>query len=230
MAEKKLVLWGATQVGKTTLLASGLLSGTNRLPGIDWEASIESVEGVVRERWRRLKRNMPILATERMEDVTLFFDNGGHLVIRDIQGGLTGQTDKLHVQELLKEADGILVVMEWMGANLEEQMNAVEIAATIFSNRLIGLAFTKCERELRANDPRWNAEPGWWNNERTYGEFSGVLERFGGAVWPTSAFGFDKNGRPACVLGEFGQLLPYGVRPRAVNEPFEWFFREMGLC
>ncbi len=55
------------------------------------------------------------------------------------------------------------------------------------------------------------------------------MEPFGAQVWPTSAYGHDADGRPACLLGEFGQLIPFSIRPRNVELPFRWFFRELGL-
>lgn len=231
MAAKKLLLWGETQVGKTTLLASGLLSRTDELPGVDWEASIESVEGVLRERWLRLCKNMPILGTAWREDVQLTFKNGEQLVVSDVQGGMTGETHQPDVQKLLKEADGILVVMEWQPQNLASQMNAVEVATGLFANRVLGLAFTKCERAFSAGDPCWsNSSEDWWRKKHEYERYDHILSRFGSAVWPTSAFGYDDDHRPACVLGEFGQVLPYQVEPRNVRLPFELFFRELGLC
>ena len=36
-------------------------------------------------------------------------------------------------------------------------------------------------------------------------------------------------GEPPCLLGEFGQLIPFAIRPRNVELPFRWFFRELGL-
>jgi hypothetical protein len=93
-----------------------------------------------------------------------------------------------------------------------------------------GLAITKCERGLDTDDPHWLAPLGWWEEHPCWLPYRGVLRFFGNRVWPTSAYGFDRDGRPACLLGEFGQLMPYNIQPKNVAVPFRWFFKELGLC
>jgi hypothetical protein len=93
----------------------------------------------------------------------------------------------------------------------------------------VGLAITKCENGLNAHDPHWLAPAGWWREHRFWDNYTDVLAAFGDRVWPTSAFGFDDGGRPACYLDEFGRTVPFAVRPRNAEVPFRWFMQKLEL-
>jgi hypothetical protein len=123
----------------------------------------------------------------------------------------------------------VLFVCEWLGADVANDMAAVESALHLCRNLKVGLALTKSERGLDADDPHWDAPPGWWRQHDCWRPYRQVFEAFGDRVWPTSAYGFDSDGRPACLLSEFGQLMPFQIAPRNVEAPFRWFIRELGL-
>jgi hypothetical protein len=233
MREALLLLWGETQVGKTTLLATGLLARPAELPEIDWTAGHE---GDGREKvlghWHRLRRNQLIEPTSRETSLTLTLRNGNRLRVRDTRGGdsrepfgvvanpagLAGETPQ-----------GVLFVTEWEGLDVARHMAAVEAALPLCRGRKVGLAFTKCEKELDPEDPGWRGGLGWWREHECWRPYATVLGQFGRQVWATSAYGYDPDGRPACLLGEFGQLMPYQVDPYNVAAPFAWFFKELGL-
>ena len=133
---------------------------------------------------------------------------------------------------LLRDASVILFLLEW-GAwqrDIEGQMAAIRNAWFYCDGRPIGLVFTKCERDIDRLDRAWLGEQGWWRMSKELEDYENVLNRFGDAVWATSSFGFDStHGRPAVILGEFGQFLPYRIKPRNVHQPFEWALRQLGL-
>jgi hypothetical protein len=57
-----------------------------------------------------------------------------------------------------------------------------------------------------------------------------MLEGFGDRVWPTSSFGYGNEDRPAVILGEYCQLLPYDPHPTNVWQPFCRFMEDVGIC
>jgi len=228
VADKLLLLWGDTQVGKTTLVAAALKGRQRELPMVDFVNSPD-VDTVLGYQWSRLQRNLLVMPTKHDKhlDVLLTLRDGGSLEVRDIPGALTAEVHKPEVRELVLRADAILLVAEWQARNLEGQMNAIGISWAILQERLTGLAFTKCERRLDAGDPEWRGEPGWWKSGGFRVKHEQLLEEFGEAVWPTSAYGYDADSRPNCLLGEFGQVIPFNVSPKNVAAPFQWFLKRL---
>jgi hypothetical protein len=228
MQEGQLLLWGEVAVGKTTLLATGLLAYPDRLPDIDWAAEpLEEKEKVLRH-WRLLRINQHIEQTTRVTTLELALKNGNKLIVNDIQGRLS--RDPLQEESFRRgQQQGFLFVCEWEGADLPKHMAVVEQGLALCQQRKFGIAITKSDRGLLFDDPHWHAPIGWWREHACWKPHARVLERFGERVWPTSAYGFDDDGRCACLLGEFGQVLPYGIRPVNVEAPFRWFFQELGL-
>jgi len=229
MAEGQLLLWGETQVGKTTLLATGLLAEPDRLPSINWSASSAAVQENLLARWNRLKRNRLVDATVAPASFTLELRNGNTLGIRDIRGSMSREPAKEDYFARPGMAQGVLFVTEWEGADIAAHMVAIEAALPFCQEQCTGLAITKCERGLDTDDPHWHNPLGWWREHECWQPHASLLERFGERVWATTAYGFDVDGRPNCLLGEFGQILPYQIRPRNVWAPFGWFFKELGL-
>jgi hypothetical protein len=230
MTEARLLLWGETQVGKTTLLATGLLAHPERLPDIDWSADEDDARAVLVRHWGDLSRNLLLEPTAKATDLALPLTNGNRLLVRDIRGG---DSINPHAEEAFRQpfgtAQGVLFVIEWEGRDVARHKAAIRSALPLCRGRKVGLAVTKCERGLDADDPHWRAPPGWWREHAFWADHADLLEPFGAQVWPTSSYGYDADGRPACLLGEFGQLIPYQIRPRNVELPFRWFFRELGL-
>jgi hypothetical protein len=229
MAEGRLLLWGETQVGKTTLLAAGLLANPELLPTVDWTAHPDDACQDVVRHWGQLRRNELIEATVQVRTLNLLLGNGNTVIIEDIRGGSVREPFG-EAFPSLKQAGGVLFVTQWKGRDVARHMEAIEVGLQLCQNKKVGLAFTKCEAWLDADDPHWDAPPGWWREHARWdGREEKVLEKFGAQVWPTSAYGFDPDGRPACLLGEFGQVMPYRVSPRNVARPFAWFLQELGL-
>jgi hypothetical protein len=161
--------------------------------------------------------------------LTLTLRNGNRLTVRDIRGGDSREPFGVVGNPANEVPQGVLFVTEWEGLDIAQHFAAVEAALPLCRGRKVGLALTKCEKELDAEDPGWRGVEGWWREHDCWRPYEAVLGRFGRQVWATSAYGYDEDGRPACLLGEFGQVMPYQVEPRNVAAPFAWFFKELGL-
>jgi hypothetical protein len=225
---RRLLLWGDERAGKTTLLAAALYGGgESRLARmVDRESSAGSLNTALLPTWRRVARGLGALPTgQDAVELVLGLRDGGSLVVRDVRGSLARRLDEVGVIEEFRaaRADAVLLVLEWDGRDLTDRMTAVTAALDLIGSRPHGLAITKCERALAETDRRWFTGAGWWRDVGDLARHGGVLERFGDAVWPCSAYGYHREqGVPAVLLGEFGQLIPFEVRPVGVAEPFDW--------
>jgi hypothetical protein len=238
--ERRLLMWGATQVGKTTLLAFGLLHQWSLRPSINWGLSADASRNEARgDVVAKLHRHYQGMARNRLgsptldrTDFTLVFDSGAHLKVRDIKGA---QSRDPFEEEMLRHPaprQGVLFMMEWAGDKIGEQMSAVHSGLMLCQStrQKVGLIITKCELELDDQDPAWRCRPGWWRDQPWLQPYQGIVSLFGNQVWATSTYGYDEGGRPCCVLDEFGRVMPYNLQPRNVGAPFRWVFQELGLC
>src|SRR5262249_50713464 len=184
--------------------------------------------GVARH-WARLRRNQRLEANVRESTVELPLAGGHRLTVRDIRGGNARRPFGEEAFVGPGDGQGVLFVLEWAGADMAAHVEVIESALRLCDRHLRGLAVTKCERGLDADDPHWLAPEGWWREHPCFEPAASVMGHFGDRVWPTSAFGHDADGRPACLLNEFGQVMPSQINPRNVEVPFRWFFQELGL-
>jgi hypothetical protein len=232
MIEKTLLLWGDTQVGKTALLTMALFSEEKEDFGvIDREASSDDLCTTLLPVYKRMKSNSWVLpTTEDNIDIDLTTYNKNRLRIRDIKGYNIRRVDKGEIREYVKKADGILFVIEWKSKDINNQMLAIEGSWDLVEKKPHGLVFTKCERDFPAEDKRWDGQPNdWWKSDTQLLNYK-ILDRFGEAVWPTSAFGYSlETGFPAIIIGEFGQMIPYWPNPKGVSKPFAWIIKKIGI-
>jgi hypothetical protein len=224
-----LLLWGEQAVGKTTLMVTGLLAYPDRLPPINWMAEPREEKEKLHRWWRELSLNQNLVGTMKHQTLTLELTNGNRLLIRDIQGLLSRKPLEEESFRRAGQGQGVLFVCEWAGPSIANHLAAVEAALTLCRGIPFGLALTKSEKGLSGDDPHWHAPAGWWRQHACWRPYTRILEAFGDRVWPTSAFGFDEDGRSCCLLDEFGLLMPYQIRPRNVEAPFRWFLQELGL-
>jgi hypothetical protein len=241
-------------VGKTSFLAAGLVSpaaSTRSGRRVDWSASDDAYKQL-QLAWTRLEENENVPNTNPLEmPMALELTGGGRVVLRDVRGGATLRVYEEGNKDLIGRlvgARGVLFMLEWPGPESAGQIAALLQGANQLGERLAdkvtGVAFTRCERYLRHEDRLWElsqAEAAIWAGPKPvrerwwYGSLRSLqneelelLNRLGPA-WLTSAFGFrrEQNGRPACLLDEFGGVIPYGVQPRNVVEVIEWFLHRL---
>ncbi len=233
---KQLLLWADTQVGKTAYLTTALCRS---LPGqrprqIDPGRSAAALARTLMPNWRRLRHGLSVPPTsEETIDLELESLGGTRICVRDIKGQLTREVHQPAVAERLDQAQAVLFLVEWGSRSLNQQLLAIESALDFCGGKPIALAFTKCELGLPEDHEAWSPlrQDGWWRREASWSENAAVLERFGGAAWPTSAYGYDpRTGLPAAILGEFGQLIPFRVNPKGVVAPIEWIFERLGVA
>lgn len=221
------LLWGDTQVGKTTLLATGLGSRASDIKCLDAAASADSLRALEKD-LRQLRNARLVSATSAAEPIDIeVVVRGveGPVRVRDVRGGMTRELEEQRYAALLAEASVVLFLVEWKSRELSNQMGAIESAWDLAAGAQRGLVFTKCEADFTSDHHEWRAEVGWWKGAPWLTGFEPLVARFGAHVWPVSCFGFDpKTGYPAVVLGEFGQLLPLRIAPINVHRPFEWAF------
>jgi biotin carboxyl carrier protein len=232
-----LLAWGSTQVGKTSLFAAGLWLAWERFATIDRVASRASVESTLMPNARFLLNNTLMPATsDDVFRIELSFKSGRKLVLTDVRGGLTNAAEAPLARETLDGASAVLFVAEWGNPELPRQIQAVRepLQNLLDTGRPAVLAFTKCEAHLAADDPAWRLngpapEKGWWRGRTTLGRADEELLDRLNAVWPTSVYGYDDNKRPACLLDEFGELIPFNIQPKNVTEMFLWYFNRLSL-
>jgi hypothetical protein len=226
---KTLMLWGETQAGKTTLLTTAIMStqSIRHLTMIDRARSTdEMIRAGLTTRHRRLSEGRTIDSTSEKMEFSLTLSDDTRLQIRDIKGADTREPHLM--REWLPTANAILCVIECCGPNLGIQMAAIDALLPLVANTnvKIGLAITKCEQVLSRFDPVWKSWPAGWEKSALYPiwePWKSQLSAFGDAVWATSAFGYDED-RPACVLSEYGVMLPYRIQPLNVYKPLLWYF------
>jgi hypothetical protein len=224
-----LILWGETAVGKSTLCIAGLSVAEFQVP-IDWTAPGAEQRAWVQSDWRRLSLGYPLPQTGREgRTVELPVIGGGLLRIVDIQGRSSQEAGNALKLIPRDEPFAGLFVCSWADQRTEQYLAVIDSVLNYFQGRPVGLAVTKSDRGLDAFDPHWHAEPGWWAEHPCWRPHERILRRFGPNVWPLSAYGFNNDGQPCCVLDEFGNVLPYRIQPRNVSAPFNWAFKELGL-
>lgn len=226
----RILLWGDTQTGKTSLVASAFHAEAGRPHGIDHIRSEAEVQRVLWQNWESLRLGRHVGATAFDTPpihihVNLVDDRGERVVIEDIPGGMVRDIPKEDVQQRLASADAYLVFVEWESRHCARQFNAVLGAREILRGKPSALVFTKCDRRLSFDDPLWRRRGPWWQDVPWLRDpvIQQAIDPFDGSVWLSSAVGYhDHSGEPAVLLGEFGDLIPWNVHPRGVVEPFEY--------
>lgn len=228
---RTLLIWGDTQVGKTTFLASAFYREEGRPAGIDHRASAKALGAELFPHWKRMSTGRLTIATAKDQvDLDLILRDGSPLRIRDVRGGLIRNAEDAGIMRMLTTADTFLFMIEWRASDIAYQLGAIDGAWNFCADKPRALVFTKCERYLNEEDPAWDGQAGWWRSHSWLSTFRDKIARFGDAVWPTSSFGYDpESGQPALLLDEFGGVFPFRIAPRGVIEPLEWLIGADGI-
>ncbi len=214
-----IALWGASGAGKSCWLAAALLSDPP--PQVDLPASAEALAGALGPLWEAHRSGRPVPPTHTPAEIALTLASGHTVRLVDLPGSThLGPA----AAERLRSATGVLLVHPW-GAPPPAALDAAWQASR---SGHCGLVLTGLERSLPEESPAWERPPGWWRASTWGQDNEGALARFGAAVWPTSAMGYDTVcGTPALLLGDFGQLVPSAIRPRGVGAPLAWMLERL---
>lgn len=227
----RILLWGDTQTGKTSLVSAAFCADPSKAPrDVDMRASHAEISRHLFHNFNSMNQGRPVPATQETSvHVTLTDTAGQPLVIEDIRGGIIQTIEDEDVRQILEGADAYLVLIEWQGQNRNEQLNAIRGAWNMLAHKPRALVFTKCDRDatLRPDDPIWDkpAEE-WFQRVDWLRPYHNLLALFDNHIFLSSAVGYhEESGEPALLLGEFGQLIPFRVRPRNVVEPLDLLIR-----
>ena len=137
------LLWGHTQVGKTSLFASAFCgeSGANlasQFPKYDKEKNFENLSRL-NELFLTLKSGQKLPATtgdEKPHNFTLDFSDHKRIVFQDIKGGLVSQlAEKEQIREEVRESDVLLCMIQWDSPYLVRELNAIQSILPYFKNK-----------------------------------------------------------------------------------------------
>ena len=222
------LLWGHTQVGKTSFLSSSLCGEegeklAGRFPTYDKKANFQNLSRLAAS-FRILKSGQKLAPTNAATalDFNLDFTDKTRITFQDIKGGLVGDLENNEgIRQDVEKADVLLCLIQWNSPYIVRELNAIQAILPYFRKK-IGLVFTKAEKGLSHDDPSWEANAGWWKRCSWLEEKHDLIERFEERVWPVSCYGYQEDGTPSLMLGEYGMLIPYNVRPKNVLSPILW--------
>lgn len=230
-----ILVWGETQVGKTSWLATALYWQDAFWDLIDRTGSAAVLSSAVFPHWKRLRTGMHTESTsEEMINIDLVTMQKNTVRLRDIRGQLVHDINTESVQKrLIADADGFLFFLSLGSSSLGTQIMAIESMLPFLNGRPGAVIITKCETELEAESEEWLAAPGWWRADHRLAPFASILDQFGEYIWPVSSFGFcQESGAsdwPAMTMGEFANTIPFGIGPRNVALPLRWILTELGV-
>src|SRR5262249_49084335 len=117
MATKKRVgLWGATQVGKTALLATALYGDDPVLQNLIRSDDAGSINMRLFDVYRRLRNNQLVPSTSANEaPVQLRIGTDYEVELLDVRGGLILEIGSEGVQSIVRSCDAMLFLVEYDG-------------------------------------------------------------------------------------------------------------------
>jgi hypothetical protein len=228
---RTVVMWGASQVGKTTALATYVCERTPSWLRLDEEVTLTTV-ATLADTWNLLRQNRLPPGTGITQKFD-FRDSADRLIrFRDMKGGDAMALEKTH-REDLASAEALLVFVSWPGERDVDNLIAAENALLLFNtaHKPTALVITKIECFLTPEQVGViTANPLACKDLQSAGrrrlnvprEFVNLINRFPAeAVFPISVYGYGEDHRPAHYPDEFGRLVPWKIRPLNVARPFE---------
>ena len=218
------VMWGASQVGKTTALAAYVC---RYLP--EWIEHKDNETRTTKQNllavWNVLAANRPALGTVRATYYPLKHAPSGRMVrFRDMLGGQARHAVREEM-DVLAAADAVMIFVSWPGERDVDQLIAVGNALVeLGRNRNVALVVTKCETHLRPEELAGRTGSDALRAVTPYAlpsSFRELIVAAGEAWFPVSVFGYRDDAQPAHYRDEFGRIVPWGIRPVNVNLPFD---------
>ena len=228
-AVHEIVMWGPSQVGKTTWLAGCFGACAPR-----WLMTRDDETALTHARllsiWNRLVSNQLVSGTMAEKYYSVRHRSGAEIRFRDMRGG-NALNPAQHREDMqaLRRASAALVFAEW--ASPDETKDRIAVNGAVNLANLdppipMSLVVTKCENHLDsrtlirfASDPHRFAE-----REDFPRHMRDLIQQFRpGHVFPLTVYGYAEAGdRPAHFCDEFGRLVPWGIRPFLVDAPMRW--------
>ena len=225
----EIVMWGPSQVGKTTWLA-----GCFGAHAPQWLMMEDDQTALTHARllsiWNRLISNQLVSGTMAEQHYSVRHRTGPEIRFRDMRGE-NSQDPAQHQQDMqaLRRASAALVFAEWASPDQTKDRIAVNGAVSLANLNPpipMSLVVTKCENYLDsgslvrfASDPHRFAE-----REDFPRHMRDLIHQFRpGHVFPLTVYGYaDSGDRPAHFCDEFGRLVPWDIRPFLVDAPMKW--------
>jgi hypothetical protein len=223
-----IVLWGSTQVGKTTALVAYLANHAK------WLAEDEATRKQMwhrRDEWNRLRQNQLVTGTAESIWNPLGHCDGGQVRFRDVRGHSTFTQDTKGAEEaaVLRQAAGALLFLEWPTSRGVDNEIAVENAlAQLSPPTPRALVITKCESRMTPQqfatcvvNPLTFAR-----DNNVSASMQRLLTAFEpSAIFPITVYGW-KDDLPAQYYDEFGQFVPWAIEPAMVERPFDYIVKQ----
>lgn len=227
------VLWGFSQAGKTTVLATYLCNLECQPEWLDAGAQ-ETIATLLKLTpvWNALQRNELPPPTVAAEEFYLVRHKDGRLIrFRDMRGGNTSDpANNIADVEALRRADALILFVEWPSRTAVLNVIAVGNARLFARNCPTALAVTKVESFLTPEKlARFSLSPLSVAEEMSLDrDFVQILRSVPAAdIAPVTVYGYSEDDYPAHYRDEFGRFVPYYVRPRNVALPFERALRSL---
>jgi hypothetical protein len=226
---RTIVLWGGSQVGKTTTLAAYLGKYRPKWIQRKTEASRKTI-GAFLEVWSKLRNNRWARGTQEARSFELLHQEGLSLSFRDMRGGNASVVwDSEEDSEALESADAAMLFVEWPDPTTAHRLHAALDALQVVSRDCpAALVITKCEAFWSPEDfPLFALDPFDHIGDQEFPQdLADLMEEFAehcsdGAVFPITVYGW-YEGLPANFYDEFGRQVPWNIRPSYVERPFEY--------
>lgn len=224
-----IALWGASQAGKTTALATYL--GNYRPDWIEQgDPESRKTMRTLLDLWRQLRQNRVPDGTKVAELFSLKSDRGETVQFRDMKGGNTASlVEHPEDADALATSNAAMVFVEWPWMRSLEGIHAAQDALhELHKGQPVALLVTKCEAYLSpAEFAQFAHEPLLFGKDHSTVpiELVELIESFADLpevrVFPVSAYGWNA-GRPAHYCDEFGRLVPWRINPAQMERPFEY--------
>jgi hypothetical protein len=221
------VLWGDTQVGKTTTLATYLCHAASQPSWLDRGApetisTLLQLSGV----WTALRRNELPGGTHNAKLYSVRHKDRRLFRFRDMKGGNAGEpADSKEDFNALQDADALIVFVKWPEGNTAPDLIAVENLLRFARHCPRALAVTKVESYLTPEKlTEFSMNPISVAVEMNLNhDFIEILEHFSAyEIAPVSVYGYSTTeDYPAHYQDEFGRFVPWKVRPVNVALPFK---------
>jgi hypothetical protein len=228
---RDVILWGESQVGKTSALSTYLCTAIPAWLDMDDDTTKKSFR-LLERIYQTLQRNRLPEGTVAPQHYTFrHAASGVDLRFRDMRGSDAGEPSEEELKAI-DSAAGVIVFVAWPGQSDVQRLTAAQTSLRRALHRKpCALVITKAETHLTRlelagmmlNDPV--TEPRGRELPHDFVDLLRGVPRQ--RIFFVSAFGYNAEGFPAQFLDEFGRVVPSGIRPVNVQMPFDYVVQEV---